>query len=100
MHFQSHTPWVYLSATTEPSRCRQTPSTVHISYPRLLLLLIPPTTKRLQPSWDELLDHGDEQFELSFPPVRGVNPSLTLKATVVHASDTRDGALLDASDPV
>ncbi|KAG2131359.1 hypothetical protein DEU56DRAFT_912526 [Suillus clintonianus] len=72
----------------------------HISYPRLLLLLIPPTTKRLQPSWDELLDHGDEQFELSFPPVRGVNPSLTLKATVVHASDTRDGALLDASDPV
>ncbi|KAG2134118.1 CHAT domain-containing protein [Suillus clintonianus] len=49
---------------------------------------------RLQTSWDELLDHGDEQFELSFP-VRGVNPSLMLKATVVHASDNQDGALLD-----
>ncbi|KAG2122785.1 CHAT domain-containing protein [Suillus clintonianus] len=51
---------------------------------------------RLQTSWDELLDHGDEPFELSFPPVRGVNPSLTLKATVVHASDDQDGALLDS----
>ncbi|KAG2110704.1 hypothetical protein DEU56DRAFT_241094 [Suillus clintonianus] len=51
---------------------------------------------RLQPSRDELLDHGDEPFELSFPPVRGVNPSLTLKATVVHASDNQDGALLDS----
>ncbi|KAG2118385.1 Fungalysin metallopeptidase-domain-containing protein [Suillus clintonianus] len=51
---------------------------------------------KLQTSWDELLNHGDEQFELSFPPVRGVNPSLTLKATVVHASDNQDGALLDS----
>ncbi|KAG1722816.1 hypothetical protein EDB19DRAFT_1916466 [Suillus lakei] len=38
---------------------------------------------KLQMSWDEVLDHGDEAFELSFPPVRGVHPSLTLKATVV-----------------
>ncbi|KAG2123284.1 CHAT domain-containing protein [Suillus clintonianus] len=51
---------------------------------------------RLQTSWDELLGHGDEQFELSFPPVRGVTPSLTLKATVVHASDDQDGTLLDS----
>ncbi|KAG2123283.1 CHAT domain-containing protein [Suillus clintonianus] len=49
---------------------------------------------RLQTSWNELLDHGDEPFKLSFPPVRGVNPSLTLKASVVHASDNQDGALL------
>ncbi|KAG2122495.1 CHAT domain-containing protein [Suillus clintonianus] len=51
---------------------------------------------RLQTSWDELLDHGDEPFELSFPPVRGVKPSLMLKATIVHASDNQDGALLDS----
>ncbi|KAG2111468.1 hypothetical protein DEU56DRAFT_213879 [Suillus clintonianus] len=55
---------------------------------------------QLQTSWDELLDHGDEPFKLSFLPVRGVNPSLTLKATVVHASDCQDGALLDVSDPI
>ncbi|KAG2127222.1 CHAT domain-containing protein [Suillus clintonianus] len=50
---------------------------------------------KLQTSWDELLHHGDEPFELSFP-VRGVNPSLMLKATVAHASDNQDGALLDS----
>ncbi|KAG1805697.1 uncharacterized protein BJ212DRAFT_1303962 [Suillus subaureus] len=47
----------------------------------------------LQTSWDELLDHGDESFELSFPPVRGIHPSLALKAAVVHACDDQDGAL-------
>ncbi|KAG2123264.1 CHAT domain-containing protein [Suillus clintonianus] len=51
---------------------------------------------QLETSWDELLDHGDEPFELSFPPVRGVYPSLKLKATVVHACDNRDGALFDS----
>ncbi|KAG1775482.1 hypothetical protein EV702DRAFT_431672 [Suillus placidus] len=49
----------------------------------------------LQTSWDELLDHGDEPFHLSFPPVRGVHPSLTLKVTVVHTRDNQDGALSD-----
>ncbi|KAG1766373.1 CHAT domain-containing protein [Suillus placidus] len=50
----------------------------------------------LQISWDELLDHGDEPFDLSFPPVRGVHPSLTLKAVVVYACDDQDGALSDS----
>ncbi|KAG1773752.1 hypothetical protein EV702DRAFT_1243180 [Suillus placidus] len=50
----------------------------------------------LQMSWDELLDQGDEPFNISFPPVRGVHPSLTLKATVVHACDDQDGALSDS----
>ncbi|KAG2343594.1 hypothetical protein BDR05DRAFT_989693 [Suillus weaverae] len=50
----------------------------------------------LQMSWDELLDHGDEPFDLSFPPVRGVRPSLTLKAAVIHACDDQDGALSDS----
>ncbi|KAG2139216.1 CHAT domain-containing protein [Suillus clintonianus] len=50
----------------------------------------------LQTSLDELLDHGDETFELSFPLVHGVNPSLTLKAAVVHACDNQDGALFDS----
>ncbi|KAG2123455.1 CHAT domain-containing protein [Suillus clintonianus] len=48
---------------------------------------------KLETSRDELLDHGDEPFELSFPPVRGVHPSLTLKTAVVHACDDQDGAL-------
>ncbi|KAG2142431.1 CHAT domain-containing protein [Suillus clintonianus] len=48
---------------------------------------------KLKISRDELLDHGDEPFELSFPPVRGVHPSLTLKTAVVHACDNLDGAL-------
>ncbi|KAG1775497.1 CHAT domain-containing protein [Suillus placidus] len=50
----------------------------------------------LQMSWDELLDHGDEYLDLSFPPVRGVRPSLTLKATVVYTCDNQDGALSDS----
>ncbi|KAG1719609.1 CHAT domain-containing protein [Suillus lakei] len=51
---------------------------------------------KLQTSWDKVLDHGDERFELSFPPVRGVRPSLTLKATVVHPCDDQDGGLFDS----
>ncbi|KAG2111465.1 hypothetical protein DEU56DRAFT_919998 [Suillus clintonianus] len=39
---------------------------------------------------------NDESFELSFPPVHGVNPSFMLKATVVHACDNQDGALFDS----
>ncbi|KAG2116270.1 hypothetical protein DEU56DRAFT_919249 [Suillus clintonianus] len=35
-------------------------------------------------------------FELSFPPVRGVHLSLTLKTAVVHACDNQDGALVDS----
>jgi hypothetical protein len=37
-------------------------------------------------------------LDLSFPPVCGVHPSLTLKATVVQACDDQDGALADVSD--
>ncbi|KAG2086768.1 CHAT domain-containing protein [Suillus discolor] len=51
---------------------------------------------RLQMSWDELLDHGDEPFDLLFPPVRGVHPSLKLKAAIVHACDDHDDALFDS----
>ncbi|KAG1743742.1 uncharacterized protein EDB91DRAFT_1247225 [Suillus paluster] len=46
-------------------------------------------------SWDELLDHGNEPFNPSFPPVRGVRPSLILKATVEHACGDQDGARID-----
>ncbi|KAG1873970.1 hypothetical protein F4604DRAFT_1955568 [Suillus subluteus] len=34
---------------------------------------------KLKIRWDKLLNHGDEPFDISFPPVRGVHPSLTLK---------------------
>jgi hypothetical protein len=36
--------------------------------------------------------------DIFFPPVRGVHPSLTLKAAVVHACDIQDGALSDVSN--
>ncbi|KAG1721718.1 hypothetical protein EDB19DRAFT_1917141 [Suillus lakei] len=51
---------------------------------------------KLETSWDELLHHGDEPFDISFPPVRGVHPSLMLKAAVVHACDNQDDPLLDS----
>ncbi|KAG1766621.1 CHAT domain-containing protein [Suillus placidus] len=42
---------------------------------------------KLELSWDDLLNHRDEPFDISFPPVRDVHPSLTLKVAVVHACD-------------
>ncbi|KAG1857716.1 CHAT domain-containing protein [Suillus subalutaceus] len=48
---------------------------------------------KLQISWDELLDYGDEPFDIYFPPVHGVHPSLTLKVAIVHACDNQNGAL-------
>ncbi|KAG1850023.1 CHAT domain-containing protein [Suillus tomentosus] len=50
----------------------------------------------LQMSWDELLDHGDEPFDLFFPPVFGVHPSIKLKATIVDACDDQDDTLFDS----
>ncbi|KAG2032401.1 hypothetical protein BDR03DRAFT_1094979 [Suillus americanus] len=47
---------------------------------------------KLQISWDGLLDHGVGPFDLSFPPVRSIHPSLTLKAVVVHAYDNQNDA--------
>ncbi|KAG1766627.1 CHAT domain-containing protein [Suillus placidus] len=51
---------------------------------------------KLELSWDDLLNHGDEPFDISFPPVRGVHPSLKLKTAIVHACDDLDGALSDS----
>ncbi|KAG2362773.1 CHAT domain-containing protein [Suillus spraguei] len=51
---------------------------------------------KLETSWDALLGHGNEPFDISFPPVRGVRPCLTLNATVLHFSDNRGSALLDS----
>ncbi|KAG2071367.1 hypothetical protein BDR04DRAFT_1154526 [Suillus decipiens] len=50
---------------------------------------------KLEKSWDALLDHGNEPFVLSFPPVHGVQPSLTLKATIIQDCDNEDSALLN-----
>ncbi|KAG1882807.1 hypothetical protein F4604DRAFT_1678298 [Suillus subluteus] len=47
-------------------------------------------------SWDVLLDRGNEPFDISFPPVYGVHPSLTLKAAVLLPCDNQDGALLNS----
>ncbi|KAG1762370.1 CHAT domain-containing protein [Suillus occidentalis] len=51
---------------------------------------------KLQMSWDELLNHGDEPFDLSFPSACGVHPSLTLKAAVAQACGDQEGALPDS----
>ncbi|KAG1771926.1 CHAT domain-containing protein [Suillus placidus] len=51
---------------------------------------------KFETSWDELLDPRDEPFDISFPPVRGVYTSLTLKAAVLHPCDNQDSALLDS----
>ncbi|KAG1771900.1 CHAT domain-containing protein [Suillus placidus] len=48
---------------------------------------------KLELSWDDLLNHGDEPFDISFPPVRDVHPSLTLKVAVVH--DALSDSLID-----
>ncbi|KAG2038420.1 hypothetical protein BDR03DRAFT_305194 [Suillus americanus] len=48
---------------------------------------------KLETSWDELLDHRDEPFELSFPSVGGDHSSLTLKAAVLHPCEDHDGTL-------
>ncbi|KAG1841934.1 CHAT domain-containing protein [Suillus subalutaceus] len=50
---------------------------------------------KLETSWDALLDHGNEPFDISFPPVQGVQPFLTLKAAVLHPCDNHDSAVLD-----
>ncbi|KAG1729112.1 CHAT domain-containing protein [Suillus lakei] len=52
---------------------------------------------KLDKSWDDLLDHGDEPFDIFLPSVRGIVPSLTLKATIVHAFDNQDGARIDSA---
>ncbi|KAG1827878.1 CHAT domain-containing protein [Suillus variegatus] len=49
----------------------------------------------LEMSWDELLDHGDHPFDLFFPAVRDVQPSITLKVAAVHACDDQNSALFD-----
>lgn len=40
--------------------------------------------------------HAHELFDITLPPIRGVHPSLTLKATVLHPCDNQDSALLDS----
>ncbi|KAG1753655.1 CHAT domain-containing protein [Suillus paluster] len=51
---------------------------------------------KLKMSWDELLRHGNEPFDLSFPRVRGVHPSLTLTAASVNGCGNNDGELLSS----
>ncbi|KAG2094539.1 CHAT domain-containing protein [Suillus cothurnatus] len=51
---------------------------------------------KFKSSWDELLDRGDEPFDISFPSIDGDHSSLTLKAAVVCPCNDQDGALLDS----
>lgn len=51
---------------------------------------------KLETSWDALLDHRSEPFNVSFPSVLSVHPSLTLKAVVLLNSDIQDSALLNS----
>ncbi|KAG0706480.1 hypothetical protein DFH29DRAFT_872259 [Suillus ampliporus] len=51
---------------------------------------------KLEMSLNELFDHGDESFDISFPPIQGVHPTLTLKAASVHPCGNDDGGLFDS----
>ncbi|KAG1886016.1 hypothetical protein F4604DRAFT_1951437 [Suillus subluteus] len=51
---------------------------------------------KIQTSLYELLDHGDETFDISFPPIYNVHPSLTLNAAIVQTCDNQNGALSDS----
>ncbi|KAG2344367.1 TPR-like protein [Suillus weaverae] len=51
---------------------------------------------KFETSWDELLDRGDEPFDISFLPVSDDHPSLTLKAAVLPSCDNQDSAPLDS----
>ncbi|KAG1824297.1 CHAT domain-containing protein [Suillus variegatus] len=51
---------------------------------------------RLSMPWNELLSHRHEPFDIPLPPVRGVHPSLKLKATIVRACNYQDDALFDS----
>ncbi|KAG2362851.1 CHAT domain-containing protein [Suillus spraguei] len=53
---------------------------------------------KLETSWDALLGHGNEHFDISFPPVDDILPSLTLKAAVLHSIDNQESALLDSTE--
>ncbi|KIK33847.1 hypothetical protein CY34DRAFT_18117 [Suillus luteus UH-Slu-Lm8-n1] len=61
---------------------------------------------KLQMSWDEVLNHRDELFDISFPPVYGVHSSLTLKAgvpailTMQQLSPTSRGHALKATSGI
>ncbi|KAG1752099.1 CHAT domain-containing protein [Suillus lakei] len=48
---------------------------------------------KLETPRNQLLNHGNEPFVLSFPPVLGVHPSLTLKSATVRACRNQDRAL-------
>ncbi|KAG2097963.1 uncharacterized protein F5147DRAFT_656204 [Suillus discolor] len=48
--------------------------------------------------WNELLDHGNEPFDISFSPVLGVHPFLKLKAAIVHACDDQEDTPLHVGD--
>ncbi|KAG2147002.1 CHAT domain-containing protein [Suillus cothurnatus] len=51
---------------------------------------------KFESSWDELLDRGDEPFDISFPFIDDDHSSLTLKAAVICPCDNQDSALLDS----
>ncbi|KAG1902072.1 uncharacterized protein F5891DRAFT_1172155 [Suillus fuscotomentosus] len=51
---------------------------------------------KLETSWDALLDHRSEPFNISFPSVLSVHPSLTLEAVVLLDSDIQDSVLLNS----
>ncbi|KAG1719232.1 CHAT domain-containing protein [Suillus lakei] len=51
--------------------------------------------RKLETSWNELLDHGDGPFDLLFPPFDDICPSLTIKVAFAHTCEHDDSALLD-----
>ncbi|KAG0699121.1 CHAT domain-containing protein [Suillus ampliporus] len=51
---------------------------------------------KLETSWNELLDHGDAPFDLSFPPIADICPSLMMKVAFGGTFGHDDGELFDS----
>ncbi|KAG2159229.1 CHAT domain-containing protein [Suillus bovinus] len=53
---------------------------------------------KFEMSWEGLLDRGNEPFDLSFPPIRGVCPSLAVRVASIISRPNDGSVLFDSID--
>jgi len=69
---------------------------IRVSYELSRMLGSGEVVAKFESSWDELLDRGDEPFDISFPSIDGDDSSLTLRAAAVCPCNDQDRALFDS----
>ncbi|KAG1841930.1 hypothetical protein DFJ58DRAFT_916360 [Suillus subalutaceus] len=84
--------WAILSLCEVPELSLE----IRVSYEVDRMLGNGEVVAKFETSWDELLDRGDEPFDISFPLVCDMHPSLTLKAAVIRPCDKQDSTVLDS----